>query len=280
MVTHRLVMTAITLASLGTACTAIVLGKIGDTGDYKTVPTGGSSSSGTPLDECSLLKGNSAGDRDANACATCIQTSCTSDVAYACNNTPASSGGSSRTSPKPWFDDLKTCAKEPWNGFPPPQSSSSGSFSSWGCKKFETTEPTVSDKGSDTEREPLAHNCVTNNCLQGDTPPCKMCEVHIQKSAADPTEALLRDDDCGKCLVANCQPTLVKCCATPAMHDFVARCAFTKVETNKAACGELGKAMPDGGPGFLRNYEDAGVQCLNELSACYTAKCAGKGTCP
>jgi len=269
MVAHRLVMTAIVLASFGTACTAIVLGKIGDTGDYKTVAA--SSSSGSSLDQCSLVKGDySAGDRDANACSTCIETSCASDVAYACN------AGSSK-SPKPWFDDLKKCAQSPWNGFSPPSAAGTGTY--YACKKYETPATPISDNGSDTEREPLSHNCVNEKCLQGGTPPCKMCEVHIRKSPSDPTEALLRNDPCGKCMVERCAATLVKCCDTGGMSDFVARCAFTADPANKAACRELGKDKPDAGERSNTYYDDAGGRCLDDLKSCFTTNCAGEAAC-
>lgn len=276
MVTHRLVILAIAVASLGTACTAIVLGKIGETGDYKTVPTLGSSS-GSPLDRCSLLKGetfSASSDHDANACATCIETRCKDDVAYACNN-------SSGTKAKPWFDDLKKCAQNPWNGLAPPAESSGGSSNtSYGCKSYETPATPISDNGSDTEREPKSHNCVNTNCLQGGTPACKMCEVHIRKSQADPTEALLRNDPCGKCFVDKCPETLVKCCDTGGMYDFVDRCAFTADPANKAACRELGNpGKPDAGDRSNTFYNDAGVQCLNDLKRCFQTYCATNAAC-
>ena len=180
MLARHLVLYCVVLASLGTACTAIVLGKVGDTGDYKTV-SGGSSSSGSTLDECSLLRSTTyAGDRDANACSTCIENGCKSDIDYACNK---------GTSQKQWFQDMKDCAQKPWNGFSPPAEGSGF----WECKKYATAKPPISDKGSDTQREVEAHNCINSKCLQGELPACKQCEVHVKKSGASAEEALLRD---------------------------------------------------------------------------------------
>lgn len=265
MVSNRLLLAAIVLAGFGTACTALVLGKVSDTEDYKVVPTG-TTSGGSSLDDCSLLKGSYyTTDHDANACSTCIQTSCAADVAYACN---------AGKTEKPWFGKLKTCAQNPWNGFAPP-SEGSGS-NSYGCKTFQTPVDPVSDKGSDTERDPQAHNCVTTNCMQGALPPCVQCEVSIKKSASEQTESLLRNDPCGSCLVEKCQPSLVKCCATRPMQDFVQHCAFTPLPANKAACLELGKTVPDSGEEGRYGYGDAGIDCLAEIGACFKANCLAR----
>jgi len=263
MVDKRIVLACITVASLASACTAIVIGKVGETNDYRTVAIGGSNSG---LDECSLQRGDYSGtDVDANACSTCIESSCKTDVEYACNR--------GQSSKKPWFSKLKECARTPWIGGYAPEGYANNSYQ---CGEYRDAEAPISDKGSDTEREVTAHNCVTNKCLSGDLPACKQCEVTIQKSSTtnDP-RARLQDDTCGACLFQNCQPTMVKCCGTDPMDDFVRKCAFTANATNKAACLELGKAQPDAGKD--NGYPDGGTSavCLGELSACFKANCAG-----
>ncbi|HSO35545.1 MAG TPA: hypothetical protein VLT33_23615 [Labilithrix sp.] len=268
MIPRRVILGTIVIASLATACTAIVLGKVSETSDYRTVPVGSSTSA---LDDCSLLRGDYSGsDVDANACSTCIETSCKTDVEFACNR-----GSSTK---KVWFDKLKKCAQRPWiDGYEPPDETS-GFYE---CAEFRDAEAPIIDDASDTQKEIEAHNCVTNNCLSGALPACKQCEVSIKKSSAEPTPALLKDDGCGKCLVEKCQDKLVKCCGTDPMNDFVKKCAFTNDPANMATCLELGKEAPDSGD---NDYADASVNatCLGEIAQCFKANCAGKQgyTCP
>lgn len=265
MVEKRIVLACITVASLGSACTAIVIGKVGETNDYRIGASGGSSSG---LDDCSLQRGDFSGtDVDANACSTCIETSCKTDVEYACNR--------GQSPKKPWFSNIKDCAQRPWvDGFAPENLSSNSR--SYQCAEYRDAKAPISDKGSDTEREVAAHNCVTNNCLSGDLPACKQCEVTIEKSSStNEPRARLEDDTCGACLVQNCKPAMVKCCGSEPMNDFVRKCAFTPDPTNKAVCLELGKAQPDAGKD--NRYLDGGTSavCLGELAACFKANCAG-----
>lgn len=263
MITTRLLFATIALASFGTACTAIVIGKVGGTSDYETVPLGGSTKSA--LDQCSLRKQDYGGDQDANACSTCIETSCKTDVEFACSR--------GQSTKKPWFSKLKDCAQRPWIDGYEPDGLGSGFYQ---CTEYRDAAKPISDMGSDTEREITAHNCVTTSCLSGDLPACKQCEVSIQKSSKtnDPP-ARLQDDGCGKCLVEKCQPAIVKCCGTEPMSDFVRKCAFTADPANKATCLELGKAQPDSGDG--NGYSDGGTSavCLGEIAACFKANCTG-----
>jgi hypothetical protein len=267
MIPHRLVLATALFACLGTACTAIVLGKLSASDDYKPVKTG--SSSGSAIDECSILKDRLQNtEHDANPCSTCIQDNCPADLTYACN--------SGKHDPKSWFDVMKECAQNPWDGFSPPGESTNFGRSS--CTQYEKTKEVPPDDGGDTQREAEAHNCINSKCLLGTLPACKQCEVHIKKSDVDDTEALLRDDPCGGCIAENCKEELVACCSTSPgpMSDFVKHCAFTPVAANKTLCLELGKAVPDAGINFDEDYGDAGHDCLSRLSACFKANCAGK----
>ncbi len=257
MIGLRLLLATALLGGLGTACTVVVLGKLSDTDGY---PTGGSSgSSGSSAGACSLLKNDNYGnDYDATACSTCIETNCKADIEYACKE--------DRTTQKAWFKDMKECARQPWNGQAPP-----GANNSWGCFDYQKSKPAVSDDGGDSQREPEAHNCIHSNCVQGALPPCKQCEVTIQKSSSSQERALLRNDPCGKCFVESCPEVLVECCNTPAISEFVTSCAFTGDPENKAKCAELGTTPEDAGN--VRNYDDAGIQCFRKLAACFKSSC-------
>lgn len=261
MITTRLLLGTIALASFGTACTAIVIGKVSDTSDYETVPVGGSTKS--TLDQCSLRKG-SFGEADANPCSDCIETNCKPAVDFACN------GG---TQEKPWFDQMKSCAQDPF--VTPGQG-----FDNNDCKRYADAKAPIADNGSDTQREIEAHNCITSSCLQSATPACKQCEVSIVKSQAESTPVRLQDDACGRCLVANCQAQIVQCCTTLPIKSFVEKCAFTAKPENKAACLELGNAVPDGGEGES-NYRDgsANLTCRDLIAQCFQANCKDKGGC-
>ena len=262
MVSNRLVLITISLASLASACTAIVLGKVGDTSDYTTVPTIGAK---PKADECSLLTGSN-GEVDANVCSECIATSCKPEVDYACNRGQQE---------KKWFDQMRSCAQGPFIN--PGQG-----FDDNDCKSYTDAEAPISDNGSDTQKEIEAHNCITNKCLQGATPPCKQCEVSITKSQAESVKVRLQDDPCGSCLATNCQAELVQCCTALPMQSFVQKCAFTPNAENKAACLELGSPVPDAGAAIERdNYRDGSVNvtCRDLISACFKTNCAGKGGC-
>lgn len=257
MVSTRLLLITISLASLASACTAIVLGKVGETSDYKTVPSIGAP---TKADECSLLTARTGNELDANVCSDCIQTKCKPEVDFACN---------AGKTEKPWFSQMKSCAQGPF--VTPGQG-----FDDNDCKTYTDAEAPISDKGSDTQKEIEAHNCITNNCLQGTTPFCRQCEVSVRKSEAEAVQARLQDDPCGSCLATKCQVELVQCCATLPLQNFVQKCAFTANAQNKAACLELGKTIPDAGEDINRNdYRDGSVNvsCRDLISSCFKAKC-------
>lgn len=254
MVSRRLLVITISLASLASACTAIVLGKVGETSDYKTIPTGGSASAADP---CSLLTSSRSGSElDANVCSDCIQTNCKPDIDYACN------GGKQE---KKWFSEMQSCAQDPF--ISPGQG-----FNDTDCKRYTDAEAPIQDNGSDTQREIEAHNCITNSCLQGATPPCQQCEVSITKSQAEPVKVRLQDDSCGSCLAANRQVELVKCCSTLPLKTFVEKCAFTANSENMAACLELGNTVPDAGDDNDQ-YKDGSVQltCRDLIADCFKA---------
>ena len=248
MIGTRVVVVGVLLAGcVASACTAIVGAKLSDTSDYGTADTP------TAPGACALIQ-----EGDANTCSTCIQTKCSDEVAYACN------GGIQE---KQWFSELQNCAQNP----------EVTSSLEWGCEPYQKLEPVASDPGSDTQQEELAHNCVTNNCLAGATPDCKRCDVQIQKSSADPTYAQLSDDACGQCIVQNCYTQLLNCCSTAPIADFIEKCAYTALPTNKTTCVSL--ANPDAGSVDTSEYDDAGTQCLGSLSQCFQQNCAQTPGC-
>ncbi len=273
--TNRMLFVTVVLASFATACTAIVLGQVGEFSDYKT--------SDTPAGQaptCSLLKSDQYGTKDVtpNTCSSCIETNCQPELDYACQGDKQ----------KAWFADIKKCAQNPWvSGFGPADASSSSN--SYGCFPFEKDKEVPSgDTTSDTYFEATAHNCVTDKCFQNDPPSCKKCEVHIKRSDNDDVEARLEDDPCGMCVAQFCQPVLTKCCdVVDTMMSLVKKCAYTALAENKAACYELRKNDLDGG------YPDAGrgqgtpinesyqeqVDCFQEITNCYKNNCAGQTAC-
>lgn len=236
------------LASVATACTAIVAGKLSDTSDYKT------SATPTQPSACDLVEG------DANTCSTCIQTNCANEVAYACNN---------GIQEKKWFSTMQECAKNPqyFDKY------------DWGCSTYADAEAVAADPGSDTQQEAVAHNCITSNCLQGATPDCKRCDVGIQKSSNETTTANLADDACGSCIVANCYSQLLSCCDVQGpINDFIQYCAYTALSTNKTKCQALANDGDAAAPTFMA-YEDAGIQCFDLLSQCFRDNCAATPGC-
>lgn len=264
MIPRRLLFAGIVLGAFASACTAIVLGKIGDTADYQD--NGASSSGGTAVsDECSLLAVSYGSDRDANACSECITTSCKEHVEYACNRGNESEGK------KPWFADLSDCAKNPWIDYGPP--GSGASF--YDCKVYDNpdTKPIASEDEAAKKR--AAEICVRDSCLTGELPACKLCEVHTKKPGVD-ERALLRDDPCGKCLSESCLPDLVRCCSSDAVRDFVEPCAYTVEPDNLVKCRHLGAA--DAGANTTY-YDSTDRACLTSISACFKANCAALPEC-
>ena len=267
MISHRLVLATVVLTGFGTACTALVLGQVSDTDGYTTLAPGVTPDQPGALDKCSLLKSDtSSADRDANACSDCIQNSCPTDVAFACNRDK---------SPKTWFSKMKDCAQGPWQGSRPP-SEPSGFY---GCRSYEKPVEAVVDNGSESEREATAHNCINSKCASDDVPACKLCEVMIEKPGSTTEKALLSVDECGKCIVLRCAAPLAKCCNGQAVNEFVEKCAFTNLGSNKATCLELGKPDPDAGHDKSNSFNETDLACLKDIGTCFMNNCAGKGGC-
>ncbi|MBX3233149.1 MAG: hypothetical protein KIT84_20370 [Labilithrix sp.] len=274
---------AIVVAFTGAACTAIVVGSIGEKSDWPerdgasssstTSSSGSSSSSGGEEEdnECSLLlvRKGSPLDKD-NRCARCINEYCDDHVELACNREGQA---------KPWFQTLKNCARNPWDGYPEPDSG--GSFS-WGCGRYEKVEPLVEgDQQSDNARQRASEHCVHDNCLQGAEPECRLCEVSKTKGTTSERQRL-RDDKCGSCFTENCNAVLVECCDLPIMDDYIAACAYTNEKANKRKCGEIGDAgLVDAGDwkplGSRYGAEDQA--CAKKLGECFNTHCAAKKEC-
>ena len=250
---------------LASACTAIVAGKLSDTSDYGTA-SGTSSSSGSSSgdpDPCSLLYDNNSGDRDANACSDCITTSCKDPVAYFCQDGRPTSYLS---------NTLASCAQSPWNGRSPP--GSGASF--YACTKFATTTEVPNDPTSEGAHEAVANNCINANCMQGGAPPCRLCEVSIQKPGSGSDYALMKNDACGSCVAQACAAELSSCCDTQPMNDYVQYCAYTALSKNKTACLALANADPeDAGPNNSYGYQQEDKTCLSSLKTCF-ASCFSK----
>jgi hypothetical protein len=245
----RLLFSTMTLALFATACTAIVAGKLGDTGDYKRSDST-STTSGT-LDECSLLMVES----QKNECSDCIETKCKSDVEYACQR-----DGKQK---KEWFSSLASCAQGPYLGFE--------SGYSYRCDDFESPgEPISGD--DDAARRRNAELCVKNKCLVGATPPCALCPVKVQKTGIQEF-AKLGESDCGKCLEENCKGEIVQCCGTNVVSEYVAKCSYTRDATNRAKCNELAGDFDPKDAGSA-TYETAeGKACQTTVRACFKQHC-------
>jgi hypothetical protein len=185
-------------------------------------------------------------------------------VEYACNRAEPNKQ-------KEWFDTLSRCAKNPWGTYILP--GSGASF--YGCGTYEEKQQAF-NTNDEAAKKRASENCVHDKCLTGDLPACKLCEVHTERTGTT-ERALLRDDECGKCLVEGCPEVIVACCGSEPMRDFVEHCAYTGDPAKLAICKELASSMPDSGE--RRNYNDAGDECLTALSACFKSNCAGKSAC-
>lgn len=239
------------------ACTAIVLGQLSDTADLPvdagstTSSSGASGTSGTAVrDKCDLL---GSGD-EPNRCSDCIKTSCGSHVEYACDR----AAGEYTT--KPWFSSLKSCAQNPYRGI---------SGVRYMCSSYDEPEKMPLTGNDENAKEREAELCVRDQCLNGDTPACKLCLVTIEKTGSAGGEAKLEDSTCGKCLRSKCEPVIVRCCTKSVMY--IARnCGYTSDPEKKKECLRLNTA-PDGGkPPAGANDDDV---CEWDMSACYQANC-------
>jgi hypothetical protein len=248
----RLLLSTIMLASLGTACTAIVAGKWGDTGEYRKIDST-STTSGT-LDECSLL----TTETQKNECSDCIETKCKSDVEFACQR-----DGKQKMS---WFSNLSSCAQNPYLGF-------EGSYS-YRCDDFQSPgDPIPGD--DEAARRRNAELCVKNKCLVGATPPCALCPVKVKKPNVQ-EEAKLAESDCGQCLEENCKGEIVQCCGTNVVRENVAKCSYTKETTYRAKCNELAGEFDPKDAGSS-TYETAeGKACQTTVRACFKQHCEAR----
>lgn len=266
MIARRVILGVSVLASFATACTALVAARLSETNDYAVDgSTLTASSSGSADDKCDLLADNYT-TYDANPCSTCISTKCTEAVDFACQK------GTKNTA-KSWFSTMKECAQNPWNGAYPPNSGASF----YSCKGYAQAQPPISSNGDDSQKKRESEICINQNCMQGDTPECRLCEISKQKTGVS-DRALLRDDPCGSCLVDNCGAEIVACCDEGPRSDIIEACAFTADPWNKTVCKELGKTNPDGGDDHSR-YGDAGDECLSRISTCFKTHCASMSAC-
>lgn len=259
---------AVCALTAGTACTAIVIGEIGDKKDYTADASVTSTSGGPNGDDggpegtvCSLVPDDFDPNKTLpeNACSTCIERSCSAEVSYACN------GGKDS---KDWFNNLRGCAKRPYDGFGPPEAGVAND--SWGCTNYEEAGAPIIDNGSDAQHKRASEICVNQNCMLGPTPACHQCVVNTTKTGSNEL-AYLNADLCGKCFTDNCQADLVACCNTRLMQEVVTACAFTTDSDNKAKCRQLG--TPDSGAGEPLNFAYGNDPCLDRLSTCYNTFC-------
>jgi hypothetical protein len=258
---RRIVVSTIAIAVFATACSAIVAGQLGDTGDFKKEGASSSGTSGTSggqSSECSLLK-NSSGIEipDAsNTCSECIATQCAAHVEYACQ-----AGGDS----KPWFDTMSGCAQKPWDGWGP----SGSSF--WGCGiKYRDAGPPI-PSNDDNQKMRESERCINERCMQGTRPQCKLCEPSIADNLGG--RKFLRVDPCGKCIATQCEDIVVRCCSTQAVAEFVTECAFTTDDAHKAECQKR-RGFTDGGlPPHSSRYDTEDEQCLADLMRCFNDQC-------
>lgn len=269
------------VAASTTACTAIILGTLDDEKALADGGTQGTSSGGTSGtsgssssqgDPCSLVGmgtyGYSLGPK--NECSECIATSCAQNAAYACND-----GGNYKS----WWQSMKLCAQNPWLAYPSPEG---GGGDEWGCGDWDKSKPDEITGTSDPAAQRAAEICVKTNCVRdaGEPAPCRQCDVYF---ATGKDKFLLRDDPCGSCFTEQCGQTVVDCCTSSAMSDFVRYCGFTNDGDNLEKCSGIGDAsdlstfVPPGSYG----YQDGsvGLDCAHRLGKCWVDKCSKRAEC-
>lgn len=267
-----------------TACTALVLGKLGDTKDFPLDEGGAgtsSSSSGGGDDTngdggppaCSIRVSDTNFNEQApeNACSQCIESLCSDEITYACAD-----GG--EFTKKDWFSTIATCAKHPYNGYAPPEAGTTGSDEIiYGCQPFvDAGVLNTGDPNSDSAQRQKAFVCVHDNCLTGDLPKCDQCVINVTKPNTNEI-AYLDQDKCGKCFTDNCMTTVVACCQSQVTQYHLTKCAYTDDQGNLADCKRFGNpdeldASINGSLAFDNN---SGIDstCLNQMAACYTQYC-------
>jgi hypothetical protein len=252
----RTVLVGVIASGLLLACNFIVANKFEGTDGYSR--DGGSSgfssssSSGTSgtitRDEPCSLEAPDGGEQ----CRDCIQEGCPAELDDACDPDPE--GGRDQT--ETWWGRAKQCAATPYNG--------GTERYSWGCDAFESLDAGPLPGDTPTARERRFMLCIRDKCVSGPTPPCKQCIIKHDTTAE---EVLLENSECGKCIRAQCEPGLVKCCNNGVVITEIPGCAY------------------ENGPGWedcLQNIwsVDAGTtnECDRVVHVCIQENCAS--VCP
>lgn len=276
---------AMLLGISGVACTAIVLGKLDRIADYGLddggIQVSSSSSSGESSgkivnnDKCSLLYGGYENAPPAydNDCARCIKNSCGEELEYACKP----------DAKKAYFEAIRTCAQNPWNGNAEPDAGAGGG--AWGCQPYVDAGPTAGSANPDLKHEYDARDCIREGCLQGPQPSCRQCVIGFQlPGSGQKPFGYLKDDPCGGCLEQNCKDELVACCPSDVIDKYVRYCSFTDQSEYRTTCAKLGDStfVGDGGDDFeVSNdlYNKFDRQCAARIHKCMVANCKNVETC-
>jgi hypothetical protein len=251
MIGRRLVTATMLLAGLASACTAIVLGKLGDTGELPIDPNATGGGAPSSFDECALL-----GEPDAaNECATCIAENCEADVSYACSRGEAGT--------KSWWSALQGCARNPYKSYGPP------GLTSYACASYDKPDATpITGVDDEQAKQRRAELCVRDRCLKTATPACKLCPVRVDLPTVN-EERLLESDPCGACIKTNCAAELVRCCTTSVLQYHVQFCGYTNDDGYKGKCHQL--AEPAASPLQANSLDSV---CDYDVRKCYVANCA------
>jgi hypothetical protein len=274
-IARRILGLAMIAGASGMACTAIVLGSIGDFKDYgvdsgsfssasSSSSSSGSSSSSSSSgadDPCSLLKPYYySPPNPENDCSRCIEASCKSDVDTACND------GKDK---KEWFQYIAGCAQSPWVEYPTPGSSGS----TWGCGRYDKDAGPISGTG-DQALERQSEICIRDKCLNSSARPCRLCDVSTKGTGSDDKDYLLRADRCGKLFGEHCNATIVDCCRSQAVREYLTACSNTEDPDNLTKCKGLLDAKTDP-TGFKSahpgGWGDTDFQCASKLADCFDA---------
>lgn len=292
MITRNTLLLAIIVGSSAMACTAIVLGQVGDKSDYpvgdptvsssSSSGTSGTSSSGTSssssgpqkVDPCSLR----APDRNydnveypPNVCSDCIARECSDDVSYACQEDKE----------KGWFSTIRGCAQSPWVRYPTPESSGS---TYWGCGHYD--DDTIEEIGGQTDqaRQAKSEICIRDKCLRNANRDCRLCDVYVKADGDNDEILLLRKDPCGQCF-DQCKRDVIDCCDRQIVSIFLTKCANTLVPKHKQECQRFNDIVDGGEPQEMDpqnvnslNREEE-VTCAAKLGACWRKNCANLPAC-
>lgn len=255
------------------ACTAIVLGQVGDKKDYN-VGNADSPGASSGAGACSLLtpqNNYSNGDYPDNECAQCINTECAEDVKYACAD------GKTK---KDWFTNLASCAQNPWIEYAP--RGSSGSF--YECGLYQKENPPIDDN-SDQHYRRKSEICVHDKCMQDPGKKCQLCAVSIEATSSSGDSRPLANDECGSCFTDNCNAVIAECCKSRVIDDYVRHCANTPDPDQLEICKKIGDA--DGGAvaeehgsnSYGNQYSEDEWTCVGKLAECWNSFCKKKSKC-